>query len=156
MVKKANENRSEFEVIRSEMLAMQKMNGAAITPLILYRVYQILLSVDKRTDISAKTVADTVCALCNELYLANYRLVEPTTEFVLTERQWEKYCIDPSERKKVLDYITNVRRIITINKKPHLTEVGRMEEVYCVPASGITDLRKAAEMVYAEERPWRQ
>ena len=97
--------------VRERLLKMQKLGGAMIQPLILYKILSGIMAIydeDKITKMSKTQVRDisaTFCALCNEFYLIYSKDRNPRTEFYVSEERWEKYYLGQKARENSINLL---------------------------------------------------
>lgn len=143
--------RAAHEVVREEMLLLQKSGGSAIKPLSLYRVFlEIIKEIDPeetRPLVWARYVSDTFCALANEFYVINAFSKNPQEDFYLSEDRWEKYYLGGG-RDKALDYLEQMDLVARIvNEDPK--DLTQNYTTYKINVALLTALRKDVEAYVA-------
>lgn len=97
-------------VVRENLMAMQRTHGGMIDPFALRILFHRIMQRDKEPNSNhlrfARDVAQTYCALANEMYLLNYNKKRTAIEaFYVTEERWAKYCIDRQTRELCFEYL---------------------------------------------------
>ena len=100
------------ELVREQIMELQKLNGAAIKPIVLIPVFYEQLHSEKpkgRMDrVKARNMADVFAALCNEYYIMNAYNNHPEEEFYMAPSKWEKYLLGKQAIRKSITELANM------------------------------------------------
>ncbi len=145
--KKNDETKPDHVLVREALIGFQKLGGAAITPLVLYQVFEKVLDAEKLTDLSPKVVTDVFCAICNEFYTSNYK-TGIQHGLVMSETRWKKYYINREERQRTMDLLMKIR-LIKIGEINSFSDSSKRVQVITVDLDILSQLYEIAESIYA-------
>ena len=133
--------------MREALIGFQKLGGAAITPLVLYQVFEKVIAAEGITDLSPKVVTDVFCALCNEFYTSNYK-TGIQHNLVMSESRWKKYYIDREERQRAIDLLLT-QHVIGISELNSFSDSNKVVQVIVIELDVLSELYSIAESIYA-------
>lgn len=145
--KKENEKKPDHILVREALVNFQRLGGAAITPLVLYQVFEKVLDAERITDLSPKAVTDVFCAICNEFYTSNYK-TGIQHDLVMSETRWKKYYINREERRRAMELLIKIR-VIKIGEINSFSDSSKRVQVIGIELDVLSQLYDIAESIYA-------